>query len=236
MADPVPGQRLADIPAHSLGHSPEDDHDPIPGPIPEDDPVDTTSLTYSELAAALGITPASAKKLAARRGWPRTIGNDGLARVNVPVERLSIPAHSPEDSPGDGDVDSPTDDHRDSPEDIPAPTRALIAHLEAAAADLRARLDKAENELAGLRPLAAELAQARAQVDAERRRAEDAAAAAAALVAAERGRADAEARRAADMAAHAAALLEAEKARAEELRAALEAARARRWFQIFRRP
>ena len=211
MADPVPGQSPADIPPHGLGPIPEDDHDPIPGPTPEDAPVDTTSLTYAELAAAIGITPASAKKLAARRGWPRTIGNDGLARVSVPVERLAVPAHSPEDNPGDGDVDSPVDDHRESPEDIPAPMRALLSHLEAAAADLRARLDRAEVELSDLRPLAAELAQAKAQVAAEARRAADAAAAAAALVAAEARRAD-------------------------DLRAALERAQASRgWFARWRR-
>lgn len=45
-------------------------------------------LTYAELAAKLGIKPDSAKKLAQRRKWARVVGNDGLARVKVPVEAV----------------------------------------------------------------------------------------------------------------------------------------------------
>ena len=47
--------------------------------------MDTKPLTYAELAEALGITPASAKRLAIRRGWPKQLGNDGKARVMVPL-------------------------------------------------------------------------------------------------------------------------------------------------------
>lgn len=167
----------------------------------------TRAMTYSELGAALGITAASAKRLAVRNRWAKSVGNDGRSRVNVPVERLEAARDIPDDTSGD-DTSASTGDITGS---VTSDARALIAHLEAAAADLRARLDRAEVELSDLRPLAAELAQAKAQVAAEARRAADAAAAAAALVAAEARRAD-------------------------DLRAALERAQASRgWFARWRR-
>lgn len=53
-------------------------------------------MTYAELASELSIKPASAKKLAMRRRWVRAVGNDGLARVRVPLEAF------PGDVSGDG--------------------------------------------------------------------------------------------------------------------------------------
>lgn len=50
--------------------------------------MDTESLTYRELAARLGVKPESARKMAQRKGWKRVPGNDGQARVIVPVETL----------------------------------------------------------------------------------------------------------------------------------------------------
>ena len=71
--------------------------------------VDTKLLTYAELADALGIAPASAKRLAIRRGWQKTPGNDGKARVAVPVERLEIERRPTSDSPSDDTDDDPSD-------------------------------------------------------------------------------------------------------------------------------
>lgn len=45
-------------------------------------------LTYDEVGKALRIKPASAKRLSFRRHWPHRAGNDGLARVGVPVTEL----------------------------------------------------------------------------------------------------------------------------------------------------
>src|SRR4051794_15390360 len=42
-------------------------------------------MTYAELGAARGISTASAERLAKRRRWARQMGNDGLARVMVPI-------------------------------------------------------------------------------------------------------------------------------------------------------
>jgi DNA primase len=51
----------------------------------------TVVLTYRELAERLGIKPASAKARALRNRWRTTAGNDGLARVAVPVSALERP-------------------------------------------------------------------------------------------------------------------------------------------------
>jgi len=57
-----------------------------PAPVTAAD--DTRSLTYAELGKARGISAASAKRLALRHGWHKEPGNDGLARVRVPVMAL----------------------------------------------------------------------------------------------------------------------------------------------------
>ena len=45
-------------------------------------------MTYAELAAVRGISPASAKRLTQRHRWGRQIGNDGVVRVTVPLSAL----------------------------------------------------------------------------------------------------------------------------------------------------
>lgn len=52
--------------------------------------METKSLTHAELGAALGIMAASAKWLAIRHGWHKVQGNDGKARVAVPIESLDV--------------------------------------------------------------------------------------------------------------------------------------------------
>jgi hypothetical protein len=49
----------------------------------------TRSLTYAEMAAAMGITLASAKNLTRRKRWPRTRSNEGHVRVLVPLDYLA---------------------------------------------------------------------------------------------------------------------------------------------------
>lgn len=63
--------------------------------------MDTELLTYRELAERLGMKPESARKTAQRKGWHRTVGNDGLARVIVPVEAFDRPERAAEDVPPD---------------------------------------------------------------------------------------------------------------------------------------
>jgi hypothetical protein len=47
-------------------------------------------LTYAELAQLLGATVKAARERVARRGWPRTIGKDGRARIQVPVAAIPV--------------------------------------------------------------------------------------------------------------------------------------------------
>jgi len=48
-------------------------------------------MTYAELAAVRGISPASAKRLAQRHRWGRQVGNDRITRVTVPLAFLEKP-------------------------------------------------------------------------------------------------------------------------------------------------
>lgn len=52
-------------------------------------------MTYSALGKARGISRASAERLARRNKWQRQGGNDGFARVLVPVEFLIVGGDAP---------------------------------------------------------------------------------------------------------------------------------------------
>ncbi len=56
-------------------------------------------LSYDEIAELFDIERESARHLALRKQWRRTKGNDGKARVEVPVEAL--PGPSPGEDPSD---------------------------------------------------------------------------------------------------------------------------------------
>jgi len=73
--------------------------------------MDTISLTYKELASKLGVKLESARKTAQRKRWKRTVGNDGTARIHVPLDALPVPRTVASDSPGDGHKDSPNPVH-----------------------------------------------------------------------------------------------------------------------------
>ena len=100
---------------------------------------DTRSLTYAEIGKARGISAASAKRLALRHGWRKVAGNDGLARVSVPVTWLETPlAISPATEANvTGDV---------SPVTVPVAwlieLRANAARKEGDAAAARAELER----------------------------------------------------------------------------------------------
>jgi hypothetical protein len=126
--------------------------------------MDTKPLTYAELAEALGITPASAKRLAIRRGWPKQLGNDGKARVMVPLERLERPV--PDDDTSEATDDAPSVTTGDDTSGDTRDARALIAFLEA-------RVTELGDEVKELRPKAARADVLEAQLEAERRRAEE---------------------------------------------------------------
>lgn len=113
--------------------------------------METKLLTYAELAKVLGITPASAKRLAIRRGWAKTIGNDGKAKVSVPVERL-------DGSGGDDRADDGTSvvtglvTGDAASDDTPAldGSRQLLAYLESRVSELTGELKEARETISGL--------------------------------------------------------------------------------------
>src|SRR4051794_39447740 len=103
--------------------------------------METRWLSYDEIAAALRITPASARRLVARnKQWPRKAGNDGRARIGIPAERL------PPDNPTDAVPDVRHDASHDAVPDATHDVRSTIAALEAHVETLKAALAKAETE------------------------------------------------------------------------------------------
>jgi hypothetical protein len=158
---------------------PDSSPDAIPGMGP-DIMADTETrwLSYDDLAKALGITPDSARRLVARKHWPRKPGNDGRALIAVPAERLAQdrpPAVVDDDTPAIRADVSP-DAAPDSGDDITPVVRVLSQHIE----KLERQLEAAQAELREERTRSAALALQAAQVDAlnavleaERRRVED---------------------------------------------------------------
>lgn len=100
---------------------------------------DTVWLTYDEAAAKLGVKADSVRRRAASRKWPRRVGNDGLARVGIPVS--IIPDRTPVAIP---------DDNTENPDNS---DKIRIAVLEAEGRQLRERLADTQadrDRLAGL--------------------------------------------------------------------------------------
>jgi hypothetical protein len=95
-------------------------------------------MTYRELAQARGITPESATRLAFRRKWRRQVGNDGTARVLVPLAEAApakiITLGARDDVPPDASPDI-------APGDAPDITRTINA-LEEALSTLREQLER----------------------------------------------------------------------------------------------
>lgn len=98
--------------------------------------MDTESLTYRELAERLGVKVESARKTAQRKRWKRVMGNDGQARVIVPLQALDRPKDVTPDSPKDSPVESPSP----MPQDLEERIRLLQELVSAE----RRRADAAE--------------------------------------------------------------------------------------------
>jgi PIN domain nuclease of toxin-antitoxin system len=118
-------------------------------------------MTYAELGLARGISAASATRLAFRRKWPRQAGNDGTARVSVPI----------------GEDRSQTDRTHDDRMTHQGVIMRLVSAFEAATAALRGQLAQA-NERAEMAERAGDAERNRADraeqaTVAERTRAED---------------------------------------------------------------
>jgi hypothetical protein len=111
--------------------------------------VETRHLTYAELGEALGISAASAKRLAIRRGWPKQPGNDGKARVSVPAERLQVERKATSDEASEAAGDATGVVTSAVTGDITSVMEALSRHvqrLEWALEKAEAERDKAQGE------------------------------------------------------------------------------------------
>jgi len=91
------------------------------GVLPFGNGGETRWMTYAELGLARGIDAASAKRLALRRRWRRQAGNDGTARVEVPLDEARP---------------------RTSKQAAAEEAARLISSLEAALATLREQLER----------------------------------------------------------------------------------------------
>ena len=58
------------------------------------------SLTYDELAARLHISGGAARAMVRRRRWPRSLGNDGKARIQADLSEIACsPSVAPAQAP-----------------------------------------------------------------------------------------------------------------------------------------
>jgi hypothetical protein len=124
-------------------------------------------MTYAELGAARGISTASATRLAFRRKWSRQVGNDGIARVSVPVSEARAQPDKADASP------------HDARDDVMGDISHLASSFVVEIAAMRERAERAEQLLRDAEAaFAAEREQARVAVKQARREAQEAAEAA----------------------------------------------------------
>lgn len=107
----------------------------------------TRWVSYAELAKLRGITKASATRLAMRRAWDRQPGNDGLARVAVPIAALKPDTDDAHDAIHDATQDDRGAIGHDDGDANLSVIKALEAHVES----LRDRLVAADSEAKALR-------------------------------------------------------------------------------------
>ncbi|WP_278964503.1 hypothetical protein [Lactobacillus apis] len=88
--------------------------------------METVILTYKELAKKLHIKPQSARKLTQRKKWVRSAGNDGAARVHVPLDALPV------SSDKDGDI------LQDSHGDVSHPVHEMQIRIAVLETELKA--------------------------------------------------------------------------------------------------
>jgi hypothetical protein len=127
-------------------------------------------MTYSELSEALGIGGDSARNLVRRKHWPRKPGNDGLARIGVPVEHLSEHA-KPEGAispPSDGSINPPVSTPIEPPIDGGI-VQTLNRHIERLEREIEILKGERDAECARALPVDA----LRAALEIERQRVEE---------------------------------------------------------------
>jgi len=105
---------------------------------------DTKLLSYAEIAGLLGIGGNSARALVRRKRWHRKPGNDGLARIEVPIEYLAEHAKV---APAEGDDSTPSSSSASIPSSGPSSTPSEGGVIEA----FERHINRLEGELAALK-------------------------------------------------------------------------------------
>ena len=106
---------------------------------------DVKQLTYDEIAEIFGIERESARHLVLRKQWRRMKGNDGRARIEVPLDAL--PSSRPSDGPSHDTGGSTGEEQADRTGDDTFEAVILNRHLERLECALEAtqqRLTEAE--------------------------------------------------------------------------------------------
>lgn len=106
---------------------------------------DVKQLTYDGIAEIFGIERESARHLVLRKQWRRMKGNDGRARIEVPLNAL--PSSRPSDGPSHGTGDSMGEERADRTGNATFEAVILNRHLERLECALEAtqqRLTEAE--------------------------------------------------------------------------------------------
>jgi hypothetical protein len=118
----------------------------------------TVAMSYDDLAARLGISVPSARRLVQRRRWSKSLGNGGKAVVQVPEDFLSQ-RDATDDGQDDTTTATPTDVAADvetttptvAPPDITTDLVARLTAVQAEMAEMARRLGTAEGELRAVR-------------------------------------------------------------------------------------
>lgn len=130
---------------------------------------DVRLLTYDEIASTFGITRESARQLVIRKRWGRQKGNDGKARIEVPVDAINTsddPSHDTSDATGHVTPPSPSVSTSDDPSDDATAFSILARHIDR----LEGELSELKVSLEAERVRAAEVPPLRAHLEAEQRR------------------------------------------------------------------
>ncbi len=125
---------------------------------------DTRLMTYAELGEAIGRSEVAARAMAMRKRWKRVLGNDGRARVAVPielVERLKAKAEIRALAQPDGQPDTSANTQADGGADA----RALISVLETRIGELQGRVSELTAEVKDNRATIADLRTKAGRVD-----------------------------------------------------------------------
>jgi hypothetical protein len=127
--------------------------------------MDVEWLNYDEIAERLGMGRESARTLVKRKRWARQQGNDGRARIGVPLEEIA----SRQDQAGERSPERPEERSEErSPDRSEDRTGEVMSVLTRHIERLEAQLEEAQKRVADRDEIAAQRDVATTQVEALR--------------------------------------------------------------------